>query len=339
MKKFIPHILAIVLLSGLAAFFFFKQNESTLHPREADFKVKNPEAIKKIILRDEQKRTIVLEKKKSVWQVNNKYIAREDLIQHLLNILAKMESQAPVGKAAHENVLREMLNRNIRVQIFTGGTQPQKVFYVGGPTLDGRGTYMILEIDGKPAERPHVVKVPGIDAYLTPAFEMDEEVWRSRKAFSVSPYELAQVSVQYPASPMQSFTISAAGDSFELCNALGEKEYAHPSILYTYCAMYESIYFEAFDNKNSERNLITQEPPFAIITVKEKNGNTTEVKLYYMPINRRSKRLFDEQGNELLADVDRFFALHNNTDFAIAQVYVFGKLLRKYQDFFPQKDS
>ena len=240
-----------------------------------------------------------------------------------------------MGKAAYENVLREMLAKSIQVQVFTGGASPQKIFYVGGSTLDGQGTYMILDVNGKLASRPHIVRVPGIRGYLTPAFEMKEETWRDRKIFGTSPQNIASISVQYPASHMQSFSIAAVADSFVLYNANGETEAANQSLLYSYCAMYESIYFEAFDNENQERESTLKETPFSILTLKDKTGNATEVKLYYMPINRRSKRLFDEHGNDILADVDRFFALANGKDFAIAQVYVFGKLLRKYQDFFP----
>lgn len=339
MKKYFPYLIAIVVLGGIAAFFLLSENESTINQREANFKIKNPAAVTKIILHDEQNRTITLAKTKSGWQVNEKFEARQDLIDHLLSILAKLESQAPVSKAAHENVLREMLAKNIQVQVFTGSGAAEKVFYVGGPTLDSKGTYMILEVNGKLANRPHVVRVPGIDGYLTPAFEMKEEVWRSRKVFDAQPQQVAAISVVYPASEWQSFSIKAVGDSFELRNAKGELERANQSVLYSYCAMYEGIYFEAFDNGSEQRESTLKEQPYAIITLKEKNGKTSEVKLFYMPINRRSKRLFDEQGNDVLVDVDRFFALHNNKDFAIAQVYVFGKLLRKYQDFFPKPNT
>lgn len=339
MKKYFPYLIAIVLLSSIAAFFLLRENENTINQREANFKIKNIAAVTKIILHDEQKRTITLTKAKSGWRVNEKFEARQDLIDHLLAILSKLESQAPVNKSAHENVLREMLAQNIQVQVFTTGNRAEKVFYVGGPTLDGKGTYMILEVNGKLAERPHVVRVPGIDGYLTPAFEMKEEVWRSRKVFDVQPHQVSEISVIYPSSELQSFSIRAAGDSFQLANAKGEIENVKQSVLYSYCAMYEGIYFEAFDNENEQREAILKERPYAIISLKEKNGKNNEVKLYYMPVNRRSKRLFDEHGNDVSVDVDRFFALHNNKDFAIAQVYVFGKLLRKYQDFFPKPNS
>ncbi len=335
MKKFLPHLIVILVLGGIAAFYWWNEDESTINKREAAFKIANAASITKIVLNDEQKHTITLEKKKNGWMVNNRFNARPDLIETLLNILSKQESQAPVGKAAYENVLREMLAKSIQVQVFTGGTSPKKIFYVGGSTLDGQGTYMILDVNGKLASRPHIVRVPGIRGYLTPAFEMKEETWRDRKIFGTSPQNIASISIQYPASPMQSFSIAAVADSFVLYNANGETEATNQSLLYSYCAMYESIYFEAFDNENQERESTLKETPFSILTLKDKTGNTSEVKLYYMPINRRSKRLFDEHGNDILADVDRFFALANGKDFAIAQVYVFGKLLRKYQDFFP----
>lgn len=336
-KKFLPHIIVLLILGGIAAFYFlWNEDESTINKRESNFKIEKPESVTKIILHNERKQTITLEKKNGLWLVNGKFDAREDLIANLLTILSRIESDAPVSKAAHDNVLREMLARNIQVQVFkNNSSSPEKVFYVGGSTTDGKGTYMLLDVNGKIASRPHVVRVPGLVGHLTPSFEMDEETWHSRKIFDIKPEKIAELTVRYPQAISESFSIVAKGDSFELHNANGEIKATKQSILYSYCAMYQGIYFEAYDNENIERQLILKNTPFAEFSLKEKSGKQTDVKLFYMPVNKRSKRLVDEQGNEVTSDVDRFYALANGKDFAIAQVYVFGKLLRKYQDFFP----
>ncbi|HRN94655.1 MAG TPA: hypothetical protein PL084_08015, partial [Chitinophagales bacterium] len=131
MKKFLPHIIILLILGGIAAFYFlWNEDESTINKRESSFRIEKPESVTKIILHNERKQTITLEKKNGSWLVNGKFDAREDLIENLLTILSRIESQAPVSKAAHDNVLREMLAKNIQVQVFeSNSSSPEKVFY------------------------------------------------------------------------------------------------------------------------------------------------------------------------------------------------------------------
>ena len=58
------------------------------------------------------------------------------------------------------------------------------------------------------------------------------------------------------------------------------------------------------------------------------------MKIFLMPVNKRSKSQFDEVGEPLKYDVDRMYALVNDgKDFAIIQYYTFGKILLGYDDF------
>jgi hypothetical protein len=58
-----------------------------------------------------------------------------------------------------------------------------------------------------------------------------------------------------------------------------------------------------------------------------------------MPINQRTKQQTDPNtGRPMLYDSDRYYALINhNKDFVVIQQYVFGKILRQYDDFFDYK--
>ena len=336
MKRYLPYLIPILLLSGGLGWYFFTRQSSTLNQSEANFKVAYKERIGKIILHDDKKRTITLEKKDGRWMLNNKFQARQDLTNQLLNVVTRIESQAPVGKAAYQNVLREMLASNIQVQIFyEGENKPERVYYVGGPTLDSKGTYMLMEINGKPAERPHIVRIPGLDAYLTPSYEMEEDMWRSRTVFSLSPEAIQSISIRYPAENMQSFSLEAEGrDSFTLFNYLHEAEPVKQAYLYAYASFFTDVQIENFENENELRTEIVRQTPYAIVEVKSKTGETTSTKLFFMPINRRSKTQFDEQGNEVAADIDKLYiSLNNDRDFGVAQIYVWGRVLRTFQDF------
>jgi hypothetical protein len=336
MRKYLPYILLLVILSVLMAWYLLTPNQTTLDEREGAFKVKDPARIGKVILHDDKKRDIVLEKKNGIWFVNDKYEARQDLIERLLEVVSRIESQAPVSKAAHENVLREMLASNIQVQVFYAGkSNPEKVYYVGGPTLDSKATYMLMQLDGKPASRPHIVRIPGFDGYLTPTYEVEEDVWRSRMVFNVNPESVKKLEVQYPENDVQSFSIEQAGrDSFKLLNSKGANTIVPQGVLYAYVSMYQGVQIEDFENENAEKDMILRQTPLAIISVTTQNGDAKLAKLFYMPVNRRSKTQMDEHGNDVKTDIDKLYiALNDDKDFGVAQIYVFGKLLRTFEEF------
>jgi len=336
MKKYIPYILLLAVLGALLAWYLLKPNQTTLDEREGAFKVKDRARIGKVILHDDKKRDIVLEKKDGRWFVNDKYEAREDLIERLLDVSTRIESQAPVSKVAHENVLREMLAANIQVQIYyEGKSNPEKVYYVGGPTLDSKATYMLMQVDGKPASRPHIVRIPGFDGYLTPTYEVEEDVWRSRMVFDVNPEAIKIIEVKYPEQDALSFSVELAGrDSFVVYNSKRQTAKINQGGIYAYVSMYQGVQIEDFENENPEKELTLAQVPLAVISVTTQNGETKTAKLFYMPVNRRSKTQVDQQGNDVKTDIDKLYiALNNDKDFGVAQVYVFGKLMRSFEEF------
>lgn len=339
MKKYIPYLIIILALGGAATWFYLHNTPESINKREGDFAVPEKD-ITKVVMQDEKGGHIEITKGNGLWMVNSKYVAREELVKQLLEAVSRVTSLAPVPKNGHDNVIRDITTKYIKVSVFENNSdKPSKSYWVGGPTVDGRGTYMLLDMGGKAASRPHITYVPGLQGYLTPRFEMDAEVWRSRVVFNYQPEEIQSLKVEYPADETKSFFIhQVAADSFAVeplneanrINVDYEQKYVKQ-----YLSFYSSIYMEAFDNSNAAKDSISKTTPYCIFTVTEKDSSVNQVKMFYMPFNKRSKALYDEKGFPMTYDVDRYYAtVHNGEDFTIVQYYVFGKLLRQYKDFF-----
>ncbi|MES2619774.1 MAG: hypothetical protein V4615_02905 [Bacteroidota bacterium] len=339
MKKYIPYVVIIIALAGAAIWFIESQSKGTINEREGDFAVKNSKEISKIILTDTEKNKVELNNPNGVWMVNGKYAAREELSKQLLDVITRVSSLCPVPSAAHDNVIREMMAHHIKVQVFDEKDKLLKSYLVGGPSVDGQNTYMLLEIDGTPAARPHMTYVPNFKGYLTPRFSTNEENWRTRVLFNYSEDEIKSLSVEYPADEKKSLSIvRVSKDSFGL-NPVNEKFRINSSFqqkfIKQYLAFYSSIFIEAFDNNYSKRDSVMKTVPYCVITITENDNSVNKVNLFYMPISERSKTNVDAEGKEIAYDIDHYHAsIHNGQDFAIVQYYVFGKLLRSYSDFF-----
>lgn len=340
MKKYLPYIIAILLLGGAAYWFGFRDTPESVNQREGDFAVKNEKDITKVVMEDIEKRHVELTRTAEGWTVNGKDMARAELIQQLMDAITRVTSLAPVPSKAHDNVLREIMGNYIKVDVYTDNEKvPAKSYWVGGPTVDGKATYMLLQLGDKTANRPHMVYVPGNEGYLTPRFSTYEEDWRTRILFNYAEKDIQSVSVEYPYDEKSSFSVTrVADDSFAL-NPLDEKfrinQPYQQKYVKQYLSFYNEVYIEAFDNDHSKKDSIVKTQPYCVFNITTTKGATNAVKVFYMPINKRSKAQYDTEGRELSYDVDRFYAsIHDGKDFAIVQYYVMGKTLRKYHEFY-----
>jgi len=339
MKKYLPYLLIIIALAGAAVWFVKNQSKGTVSEQEGDFAVKDAKQISKITLTDTENNQVELTNPNGVWMVNGKYPAREELVKQLLDAVTRVTSLCPVPTAAHDNVIREMMAHHIQAKIFDAKNNLLKSYWVGGPSVDGENTYMLLEIEGKPASRPHMTYVPSNRGYLTFRYNTEEENWRTKVLFNYKPDEINALRVEYPGDEKKSFIINrVAADSFEL-TPVDEKfrisETPPQKYIQQYLDFYSSIFIEAFDNDYSRKDSMQQTVPFAIIAITENDNSVNKVNLYRMPVSKRSKMQFDAKGNEMTYDIDHFHAsIHEGKDWAIAQYYVLGKLLREYKDFY-----
>lgn len=337
MKKYLPYIAVILVFAAATAWFIKTQSVQSVTQREGDFAVKKN--ISKIILDDTEKRHIELTLQNGVWIVNGKYEVREELIKQLLEALTRVTSLTPVPSNAHDNVIKSMMSKHVEVKVFTGSDKPEKTYLVGGPTVDNRGTYMLLQMaDGTMATRPHITYIPGYYGYLTPRFEMDVENWRSRLVFNEPLNDIEQVSVQYPDENNNSFIITRAGTDSFIVNPFDEKfritQPYEQKYVKQYLSFYSNVHVEAFDNNYPAKDSIMKTKPYCQFNITKTDGSKKLLRMYHMPLNKRSKAVVDLSGKEINYDVDRYYASINDKDFAIVQYYVFGKLMRNYKDFF-----
>lgn len=342
MKKFLPFVIIILVLGAAVGWFVLHKTHGTFDNEQNAFAVANKNDITKVILTDADKKRIELTKVNGIWMVNNKYVAREELVVSLFEVLTRLTTLCPVPRAAHDYVVRTLLEKNIKVEVYSNNnTTAEQVYYVGGPSADGSGTYMLREVDGQPDTRPYITYMPGLHGYLTPRYNTDEEVWRSRVIFKYTPDQVKTLSLEYPGDESKSFVINRINkDSFSLA-PLNDKYALHqPSpnqqkYINDYLGFYSSISIETFDNANPTKDSTIHTTPYCIFTITNNNNVVNKMNMFYMPINRRSKMPFDKNGQPMTYDVDRYLASFNNDkDFAVVQYYVFGKLLRNYQDFF-----
>ncbi len=333
MKKTYLYIIILFALSVVAYLLLKDQSNSSLNVDETGFAVKNIEEVDQIFMTSKDGRKVLLTKQDDDWLVNRRYIVRPKAMEILLKTINTLKVKFPVPKSAKNEVVKALATRGIKVEVYKGENNLVKTFYVGGPTEDYTGTYMIME----GAQAPYVMTVPLFNGYLTTRFLLNETEWRDRSIFAYRIEDIQSVSVMYPDSVKKGLQIEVVNeDSFLLRTASGKPVdfNASQENMSAYLGFYRFIAAEAFMNDYAKKDSILGNEPFCIITVKDVTGYENTGKLYHKPLDKGTKQQYDEEGNLMPYDTDRYFiSLNNGKEFLIVQDFVFQKLLRSLEEF------
>jgi uncharacterized protein YxeA len=333
-------VILTVLLAAVAGYFILNKKPKATPEAEQAFYLENTDKVTKIFMADKGGKKVLLEKKDGVWMVNGKYKAYKAKINMLLETMRRIRVDYPVTERMYNNVIKELATTSTKVEIYeNNNTTPSKVYFVGGETLDGLGTPMIMEINGKIASKPYVVHIPGFNGSVNPRYFLDEKDWRSTTVFDYQIDDIKEVSLQWSYAPEQSFTLVRNNR-----NGFDMLENTENLPLFTtgvnqYLNSFSYINAESIENDNPKKEyVLTTEKPFLKMRVVPLKGNAVEMEVYKMEVTQRSKTQFDANGNPVKYDVDRYWAVVNNDlGFVVIQEFVFGKLFRIKDDFLPKK--
>ena len=171
MNKNLIIAIVIILLAAVAGYLYYNQQPKNTVEAEQAFFMENTDAVTKVFLVDKAGKKVLLEKVDGVWMVNGKYKAFKAKINMLMETLRRIRVDYPVTDRMYNNVIKELATTSVKVEIYeNNNSTPSKVYFVGGETLDGLGTPMIMEINGKVASKPYVVHIPGFTGNVNPRY-------------------------------------------------------------------------------------------------------------------------------------------------------------------------
>ena len=328
-------ILVLLLAVAVAAYLYFNQGGTTYNVEGAkmDFAVEDTSSITKIFIVDNQGKHVTLVKGENSWLVNNKYDARPDNIRLLMKTFSRIAVKAPVPKSAQDNIIKSIATKGTKVEIYQGGGQPSKVYYMGNSTMDQTGTYMLLETEGVKSSVPFIMHIPGFKGFLYSRFFTDSQQWRDAAIFKYQPQDIQKLEVTYYETPEQSFTITKKDTSFIMTDKNDQEVKAPANRILEYLERYEKIYYEMVDTESKPELIdsVLNAQPFIRIAVTDVDGEINEVIAYHMPNFRQT--LDPVSGEPFEYDVDRMYANINRELFVYIQFATFDEITVKKDDF------
>lgn len=334
---FVASLLLIVLLVGV--YVLNKKNASTtLNSSDSDFAVEQIENITKLFLADKSNQQVTLSKNSDgIWMVNNSFPAREDAVSNLLYTIQNMSVKAPVAKAAHNNIVKQIAAKHTKVEVYMNrDAAPSKIFYVSIPNQEHTGTYMLKE----GSSVPFLMHLEGFRGYLTTRFFTNPKEWRSTNIFNYGYGDLESLQVNYKGEPNESFGIVKNQQNgvvqYALTNQNNEVVQNFDTLaVLQYLKLYEKIHFEGFVENKSEQFIdsVRLQEPFATYKTVDVNGVTKQVDCY---LKAAPEGGMDFEYNEIEFDLDRFYGIINQQDLVVLQYFVFDPLKRKQSSFVQQ---
>jgi hypothetical protein len=310
-------LLAILLVLIVAAYFAFQKSKQkiSIQVNEKEFTVSDTASITKIFISTKDGKNTLLERNGSEWLLNKKYKVRKELLDEILYTFNAIRIQKTVNANARNNVIKEIATQGIKVEIYIQD-KLNKVFYIGGPTLDNIGTYFIME----GSEDPYVVHIPTFNGYLSSRFDLKETDIRSKMVFGSSSNSIKEIEITHFSNPNENLKLI---NDVSVVNINGITE-PDTATLNRIMNSFSNITLENFvDDKNNRLA-----DSLSVITP------THEIKVTDMNAAfSNSIIIFENTDN-----VDRMFALlGTNKEVVTIQRGQFAPLLFKKSDFIRKK--
>jgi len=340
MKRTNLIIWIVPLLTAIALMLYKQNKDSSLSSDFEEFHYSDTGSITKIFMANINGDAVTLEKKTGgTWKINNKYIARPESIDLLLQTIYQQRIKAPVGKNAEQNVIKWLATGATKVELYIK-KKKVKCFYVGGPTQNHLGTYMLLEHPktGNKAEKPFIIHIPGFDGYLSTRFFIDEQMWRHRQIISYHHSEIEKVIIKDFEAPGLSFTL--LNNTPPVIIDINNVSFNHLDSIFTnrYLGYFRNIQYESIENNMSEAQVdsVFMLDPYITITVSSIDGSTDSISTF---LKQPPKGSFDLQGNPLTYDPDRLYARFNSeNELLILQYFVIDPIRSPVSQFINEEE-
>ena len=335
-------ILLLILIVITIILLVFKNRVNTLEEKFSNFAVDDTATITKVFLADKDNMTVTLTKQSpGKWMINDEFNASKDAIDMLLKTVMSIEVKEPVSKAGTPEVIRLLATNSVKVEIYQKvyrinlfgkirlfpHEKITKTYYVGCPTQNNMGTYMLIE----GAETPYITHIFGFNGFLTSRYSTQVKDWRDHAIFSLKYNQIKSVSIRISDDRANSFTATKKSPrDFEvICLNDNKAVTAYDTLkIMELFSSFEDVRFEALvnDMEQLKKDSIMASQPYIVVLLEESGGQKHQLTTY---LRLAPPDAIDQEGKAVIYDRDRLYALiNNNKDLAIIQFYVFDMIFK-----------
>lgn len=327
MKKLNLPLLLIVLTA--VAFWLWRSNTgSTLAGPLSDFAVPDTASVDRIFIADKQGLTADLRRVNGRWTVNG-LPANQFNVGTLLKVFVRVEVRTPVAKSMEAMTLKLMASNAVKVEIYTGGDEPEKIWWLGHGTPDHFGVYALLEKPGTGrSDSPFVLGMSGFTGLINTRFHARLDEWRSTElAIHPDLNSIASVKVEHPMQDSAGYTITYSGDrNMAVLDEQGTPMAFDSVIVMDVLLHMRDAHFEYFERTYPKTRIdsIMASVPWHVLTITTRDGRSQRFPFW------KKKPYAGERNADfdlLVEDLDRMHSLLDDSALVVVQRYWFDRMV------------
>lgn len=326
-KSLLP--LLFIALAAVAWWLWRRDTGTTLTGAMSDFAIADTARVDRIFIADKQGRTADLRRgADGRWTVDGRP-ANQFPVGTLLKTFRNVEVRTPVPKSAEAATLKFMSTSAVKVEIYTGGSRPEKIWWVGHGTPDHLGVYTILEKPGTGrSESPFVLGMSGFTGLINTRFHANLDEWLSTD-LAVYPdiNAIASMQVEHPLEDSAGYIINfGGGRDMSLNDAQGRSLPVDTVIVFDMLQHAIDAHFEYFERTYTRavKDSILASEPRHVLTLTTRDGRKQRLAFWKKNPYPGEKTMDFET---LTTDVDRMLSVKDDTALVVVQRYWFDRMV------------
>lgn len=328
MKKPIVLIISILAIAGLSYYVYqlMATSGNTLESELTEFAITDVTAIDKIIVSDDLGQKIELIKGSKEWTDSKGGCIQQEGIEHMMDAFKKIKLKGYLPDGAAEHHKKVMYAKHIKVEIFENGSWT-KSWYIGPAAQNHDGQIMLLDSkDYGLSDKPVIMQITGLKGIIEPTFYADHRKWECTNIFSLEQNQIKKIDVKFIQEPVRSFSIERFGNAMKVLQNNQPLAGVDTSRIFMYMNKYKKIHFLMPNYILNAKQLdsVKHSTPFSILTVEEKSGKLTKLKLYRATGEGVSKNEF---GQDVKYNTDEMWCLLPSGQLVKCQYFVMNPLL------------
>lgn len=331
MNRRVLLLLVLIVLGALAWWLSSTRSGSTLAKPLSDFMIPDTSKVDRIFIAEQDGKTVDLRRRPDgSWSVNGAFTAKQPYVDLLLKTLLRVEVRSPVPKSAEATVLRVMGASSKKVEIYTGGRKPEKIWIVGHGTKDHFGTYMLLEKPGVGRSSvPFVMNMSGFTGILSTRFHANLDDWRSSVIFGFPDlHDIAAVEVERPEAPNARYRVEQMPDGDVRLLDHQDRELPFDTVLVRGALLvFQQLNYEYIDRNLSptQRDSLLATTPNHVLRLTRRDGTSETARFWYKPYEGD---LTAVDAPQQLHDKVRMHALVQDTLLVVVQRQMWDRVLQ-----------
>ncbi|MBR1849938.1 MAG: DUF4340 domain-containing protein [Bacteroidales bacterium] len=345
MKKKNIIIIVAVLVVGLVATIVALRG-SRKSTFKQDYHVADIASVTRVFMADKEGTHVMLERPAAgsadtTWIVDGQYPANQHLVDLMLETLHDMRIRQQVNRNAVPNIIARISSSSVKVEVYQKryaidwfkhhlrlfpAEKLAVTYFVGNETQDLMGSFVFREGD----KVPYIIHIPGFRGYITPRFFADPTQWRSHKIIDLDINHIAEVKLDIPASPDESFTVKRNGDGFSFVAADGQVVPFDTARVAQLLSGFTNLNFDEYaqivPNSNTDSSFVGG--PRTVLRITDTDGNSREMKTYIKYVNTDDLQAMPDPEMYETFDLNRLYAIIDNSDTVLIQYYAFDNILQ-----------